>query len=145
MAIVRILGRIWIPLVVLLVIGCGGLIVSRVHGIFGSEKRPSYGSGPVADGERYNPKEVLYEVFGPANTVASISYFNANSEPQEVKHASLPWSMTITMNSPAVVANVVAQGDSNSIGCRIVVDGQVKAERITNDVNAYTYCLVQGA
>jgi hypothetical protein len=43
------------------------------------------------------------------------------------------------------VGNVVAQGDSTSIGCRIVVDGQVKAERISNEVNAFTYCRVEGA
>jgi hypothetical protein len=43
------------------------------------------------------------------------------------------------------MGNVVAQGDSNRIGCRIVVDGQVKAERISNEVNAYTHCLVKGA
>jgi hypothetical protein len=46
---------------------------------------------------------------------------------------------------PAIIGNVVAQGDSDSIGCRIVVDGQVKAERISNEVNAYTHCLVKGA
>jgi hypothetical protein len=43
------------------------------------------------------------------------------------------------------MGNVVAQGDSNRIGCRIVVDGQFKAERISNEVNAYTHCLVKGA
>ena len=43
------------------------------------------------------------------------------------------------------MGNVVAQGDSNSIGCRIVVNGQVKAERISNEVNAYPHCLVKGA
>jgi hypothetical protein len=57
----------------------------------------------------------------------------------------LPWSIQITANSPAVVGNVVAQGDSDSIGCRIVIDGQVKAERISNEVNAFTYCRVKGA
>jgi hypothetical protein len=53
--------------------------------------------------------------------------------------------LQITANVPAVMGNVVAQGDSNSIGCRIVVNGQVKAERISNEVNAYTHCLVKGA
>jgi Mycobacterium membrane protein len=57
----------------------------------------------------------------------------------------LPWSLQITANVPAVMGNVVSQGDSNSIGCRIVVNGQVKAERISNEVNAYTHCLVKGA
>ena len=43
------------------------------------------------------------------------------------------------------MGNLVAQGNSNTIGCRITVDGVVKAERISNEVNAYTYCLVKSA
>jgi hypothetical protein len=143
--IARVLGRVWIPLVILLVIGCGGFIVSRVHGIFGSEKRPSYSEGHVTDTKPFNPKQVMYEVFGPVGSVADVSYFNANSQPQLVDGVRLPWSLTMRIDSPAVVANLVAQGDSHSIGCRIVVDGEVKAERVSNEVNAYTHCLVQGA
>jgi hypothetical protein len=45
----------------------------------------------------------------------------------------------------AVVGNVVAQGDSDSIGCRIVVDGQVKAEKITHEVSAFTFCQLKAA
>lgn len=145
MAIVRLLGRVWIPLVVLLVIGTGGFVVSRVHGIFGSEKRPSYDQSHATDTRPVDSKQVLYEVFGPAGTVADISYFDVNSQPQRVDGAHLPWSLTVTINSPAVVADIVAQGDSHSIGCRILVDGEVKAERVSNQVNAYTHCLVQGA
>jgi hypothetical protein len=40
------------------------------------------------------------------------------------------------------VGSIVAQGDSDSIGCRIVVNGEVKAEKITDEMNAYTHCLV---
>ena len=58
---------------------------------------------------------------------------------------ALPWSLKITTNSPSVVGSVVAQGDSDSIGCRIVVNGEVKAEKISNEVYAFTYCLVKGA
>ena len=36
---------------------------------------------------------------------------------------------------------VMAQGDGDSIGCRIVIDGVVKDERQVNTMNAYTYCL----
>jgi hypothetical protein len=144
MTIVKVMRRMWIPLVVLLVIVCGGFIVWRVHGIFGSEKRPAYADAPVTDARPVDPKQVLYEVFGPAGTVADISYFDVNSQPQRVDGAPLPWSLMMTMNSPAVVANIVAQGDSDSIGCRIVVNGELKAERVSNEVNAYTYCLVQG-
>jgi hypothetical protein len=144
MRIVRVLRRLWIPLVVLVVIGCGGFVVSRVHGIFGAEDRPSYADGQVDGTKPFNSKQVIYEVFGPSGTVADISYFDVNSEPQQVDGARLPWSLTITTTSPAVVGSIVAQGDSDSIGCRIVVDGQLKAERISNELNAYTHCLAKG-
>ena len=88
---------------------------------------------------------MIYEVFGSTGAVADISYFDVNAEPQEVQGARLPWSLKIATNSPAVVGSVVAQGDSDSIGCRVLVDGEVKAERISNEVNAFTHCLVKGA
>ena len=40
------------------------------------------------------------------------------------------------------MGNIVAQGDSDSIGCRIVVDCVVKAARISHEVNAFTFCLL---
>jgi Mycobacterium membrane protein len=39
----------------------------------------------------------------------------------------------------------IAQGYNNGIGCRIVVNGPGKAERISNEVNAYPHWLVKGA
>jgi hypothetical protein len=84
----------------------------------------------VSDTTQANPRSVGYPVFGPVGTVADISYFCVNADPQQV---------------PAGMGNVMAQGDSNSIGCPIVVDGQVTAERISHEVNAYPQCLVQGA
>jgi hypothetical protein len=145
MRILRLLRRVWIPLVVMVVIGCGGFIVSRIHGVFGAETRPSYVDGHVDDNLPFNPKQVVYEVFGPEGTVADIGYFDVNFEPQQVDGARLPWLLKITTNSPTVVGNIMAQGDSASIGCRIVVDGEVKAERVSNGVNAFTHCLVKDA
>ncbi|MGH3560840.1 MAG: MmpS family protein [Mycobacterium sp.] len=139
------LGRLWIPLVILAVAGAAGFTVSRVHGLFGSEKRPSYAEGQIDDTQPFNPKQLTYEIFGPPGTVADISYFDVNSEPQRVDGASLPWKLEIVTTLPAVMGSIVAQGNSNSIGCRITVDGVVKAERISNEVNAYTYCLVKAA
>jgi hypothetical protein len=144
MAFTGVLKRVWIPLVVLAVIVCGGFAVSRVRARSGSEKPSGYSNSTATD-TVFGPKSVVYEVFGPVGTVADISYFDLNSDPHRVDRARLPWSLQITANVPAVMGNVVAQGDSNSIGCRIVVNGQVKAERISNEVNAYTHCLVKGA
>jgi hypothetical protein len=144
MAFAGVLKRVWIPLVVLAVIACGGFAVSRVRARSGSETPGAYSTSTVK-GNVFAPKSVVYQVFGPVGTVADISYFDLDSEPHRVDRARLPWSIQITANVPAVMGNVVAQGDSNSIGCRIVVNGQVKAERISNEVNAYTHCLVKGA
>jgi Mycobacterium membrane protein len=140
----RVLRHLWIPLVILVVIGAGGFTVSRLHGIFGSEKRLSYADTRTGEAKPFNPKHLKYEVFGPPGTVASISYFDVNSDPQHVDGASLPWSLDITTNQ-AIVGSIVAQGDSDSIGCRIVVDDVVKSEKTTHDVNAFTYCLLKAA
>lgn len=144
MAVVRILGRVWIPLVIVLVVAAETFLVIRIHGIFGAPN-PAPAQGRVADTAPVATKQVRYDVFGPPGTVADISYFDVNLQAQHVDAVQLPWSMTMTVNSAAVIADIVAQGDSDTLGCRIVVDGAVRAERIANEVNAYTHCLVKGA
>ena len=141
----RVLGRLWIPLLVLVVIAAGGFAVSRLHGIFGSDKRPSYADTKINDSKPFNPKHLTYEVFGSPGTVANISYFDANAEPQHIEGASLPWSLDFAITETSAVGSVVAQGDSDNIGCRIIVDGEVKTERTSNQVNAFTSCLLKSA
>jgi hypothetical protein len=41
----------------------------------------------------------------------------------------------------AVFVNVFAQGNSDSIGCRIKIDDVLKDTRTANTLNAFTYCL----
>lgn len=144
-AIFRVFRRLWIPLVILVVIASGGFTVTRLHSVFGSEKRASYADTKTADTKPFNPKHLTYEVFGPPGTVATISYFDVNADPQRVENAHLPWSLEFATTEATAVGSIVAQGDSNSIGCRIVVDGEVKAERVSNEVNAFTFCLLKAA
>ncbi len=129
----------------LVVVGAGGFTVSRLHGIFGSEKRAAYSDTKVNDSKPFNPKHMTYEVFGPAGAVANISYFDANAEPTFVKGESLPWSLTFEITEAAGAGSIMAQGDSDSIGCRILVDDKVKAEKISNQTNAFTSCLLKAA
>lgn len=119
--------------------------MARLHGIFGSEKRPSYADTKINDAKPFDPKQLTYEVFGPPGTVAEISYFDVDGDPRLIRGASLPWSLNFAITQAAVAGSLVAQGDSDSIGCRIVVDGEVKAERISNEVNAFTFCLLKAA
>ena len=74
-------------------------------------------------------------------TAEGAKLVSVNAQPQRVDATALPWSYDVTTTEPAVFANVVAQGDSDSIGCRIIIDGVVKDERSVNKVNAYTFCL----
>ena len=50
-----VLRRLWIPLVILAVIGGGGWTVSRLHGVFGAEKRPLYADTGSTDSTVLQP------------------------------------------------------------------------------------------
>lgn len=141
----KILRRLWIPLLIFVVIGAGGLTVSRLHGIFGSEKNPTYADSQINDAKPFDPKHLTYEVFGPPGTVAKISYFDVNADPKRVDGARLPWSLTFAMTDATAVGSVVAQGDSDAIGCRIVVDGVLKAEKVTHETHAFTFCSLKAS
>jgi len=130
---------------ILAVVAVGGFIVDRVHGYFGSQKRETYADSNLQNPKPFNPKRITYEVFGPPGTVADISYFDVNADPRRVDGAPLPWSLHVTTDKAAMMGNLVAQGNSDSIGCRITVDDVVKAERISNGVDAFTFCVVKSA
>lgn len=138
------LKRGWIVLVTLVVVGAAGFGVYRLHGIFGSNNNTST-PGPIGNDVNYNPKRITLEVFGDPGTVATINYLDINFQPQQVMNAPLPWSLKMVTTQPGAFSNLVAQGNSASLGCRIIVDGEVKDERIVNTVNAYTFCLVKSA
>ena len=141
----RVLKRLWIPLVVLVVIGVGGFTVSRLHGIFGSENRLPYADSRVDDNKPFNPKHLRYEIFGPPGTVADISYFGDKGDPEHVDGVSLPWSLEFPITTAAGIGSIAAQGNNDSIGCRILVDGVVKDEKITHEVSAFASCLLKAA
>jgi Mycobacterium membrane protein len=131
----------WMVLVAVLVVAVAAFGIYRLHGIFGSHDNTRANSGLANEIVPFNPKQVVLEVFGAPGAVATINYLDVNAQPQQVKDAPLPWSFTITTTEPAVVANVVAQGNGDTLGCRIIVNGEVKDQRTVNKVDAYTFCL----
>ena len=137
------LRRIWMPLVIALVLVVAAFAVDRLHGIFGKSELTRPGSGLASDPEPFNPKKVTYEIFGPPGTVATVNYLDLDAEPQIARDVTLPWTLELSTTAPATAANIVAQGDSDTIGCRITVDGVVKDEKTSTGVNAQTFCLVK--
>ncbi|WP_144418400.1 MmpS family transport accessory protein [Mycobacterium sp. EPa45] len=137
----RRLSQRWMLLVAVVVVAVAGFAVYRLHGIFASHDVTSTPSGAGNDIVPFNPKHVVLEVFGPPGTVATITYLDVNAQPQRADSVTLPWAYDTTTTQPAVFVNVSAQGDSDSIGCRIKIDDVVKDERTVNTLNAFTYCL----
>ncbi len=137
------LRRAWMPLVIVIIVGIAAFAVDRLHGVFGKTELTREGSGLANDPKPFNPKSVTYEIFGPPGAVATINYLNLDAEPQIARDVTLPWSLTLTTTAPAAAANIVAQGNSDTIGCRITVDDVVKDERVSTGVSAQTYCIVK--
>lgn len=140
---VRLLRKIWMPIVILAVVAVAAFAVDRLHGVFGKTELTRPGSGLANDPEPFNPKVVVYEVFGPPGATATVNYLDLDADPQIERDVALPWSLTMTTTAPAAAGNIVAQGYGDSIGCRITVDGVVKAERWSNGVAAQTFCIVK--
>lgn len=128
------------------VLAVGAFAVWRVRGMFGSQQLPTYAGSMRADrADSSDPKRVRYEVYGAPGTVASINYIDPGGEARQLDDVTLPWSINLETDAPSMVANIVAQGDTDFIGCRISADGEVKVERTTSAVSAYVYCIAKSA
>lgn len=128
-------------IVAIAVVALAGYGVYRLQGIAGSDHDTSTAEALSDEIVPFNPKRVVLEVFGPPGTVATINYLDVDAQPQRAENVTLPWRYDITTTQTAVLVNVMAQGDSDSLGCRIVIDDVVKDERQVNTMNAYTFCL----
>jgi hypothetical protein len=136
--------RVWIPLVIVLVVAVAGFTVDRIRGFFGAEGIIVTPRVFAEDPEPFDPKVVKYEIFGDGS-FANINYLDLDAKPQRLDGMALPWSLTLQTTAPSAAPNIVAQGDSSSVTCRITVDDEVKDERTATGVNALTYCFVRSA
>lgn len=137
------LKHAWIPLVLIVVLAVSGLVVSRLHRMFGSEDLNA-NAGAGIEIVQFNPKVLVYDVYGPPGSTAQISYFDPDAKVHSVT-TSLPWSVTLSTTLPTVSANLMALGDGSEIGCRVTVNGAVREEQSANGIKPQTYCLVKSA
>jgi hypothetical protein len=140
----KVFKRVWIPLLIVVVVVIAGFTVHRIRGFFGSEGITVTPKVFADDPEPFDPKVVKYEISG-SGSYANINFLDLDAKPQRVDSAPLPWSLTLETTEPSAAPNIVAQGDGDSITCRIIVDDEVKDERTSSGVNALTYCFVKSA
>ena len=74
-----------------------------------------------------------------------VSFLDADAQPHTESFSSLPWRHEVVTTLPTVFANVVAQGDSDMITCRIVVNGDVRDEQTVTQHDAQAFCLDKAA
>jgi len=141
----RAIRRRWTVILTVLVVAVAGFGVDRLRGIFGSNDVVSWPRADSIENSKYNPKQVLFEVLGTPGTVATINYLDEHAQPQRVDDATLPWSQLLTTTDPTLFADLRAQGDADHLTCRITVNGIVKDERSTTNVNGYISCLDKSA
>ncbi|MBB3601244.1 hypothetical protein FHT40_000877 [Mycolicibacterium sp. BK556] len=140
---IAVLKRIWLPTLMVVAVAVGVMSVSHLRSVFGSDGAVVTPVGSDT-ADKFNPKVVVYEVFGSADS-AVINYTDLNGLPQRTGTVPLPWSLRLETTVPSVMPNLLVQGDGQSIGCRVLVDDEVKDERTAHGVNAATYCLVKAA
>jgi hypothetical protein len=136
--------KMWIPIIIIVVVLVAGFTVNRVRGFFGSEGVTVTPRVFADDPEPFDPKVIRYEVTG-SGSYANINYLDLDSKPQRLDGTTIPWGITLETTEASAAPNLVAQGDGDSITCRIIVDDEVKDERTATGVNALTYCFVKSA
>jgi len=141
----QVLKRQWTVILAVLVVAITGFCIYRLHGIFGSNNAVTRPAADALENTKYNPKRVLFEVFGSPGSVATMNYLDEQAQPQRVNDAPLPWSRMLTTTDPTLYADLRAQGDGAWIGCRITVNDVVKDERSIKAVNGYIACLDKSA
>jgi hypothetical protein len=142
---VRLFGKLWLPAVVLVAIGVVSYGVNTVRHLNEAITNPPSVSAIPATVVEINPKNVTYEVFGNMGAAGKVTYADLNSQPIEVTLASLPWSISETTMASSASLSLVAQVDGDSVGCRILVNGQVRDEQSVSHESAAVACTVTAA
>lgn len=139
------LSKAWVPVVVAVAVVLGGVAVVHLRDDFGSEAVFSASERNAAPLDPSYVEQVTYTLYGPSGTTGTVNYLDMNAQAHVVDFTGLPWSFTISTTTPTVLASVVAQGDSDRIGCRITVNGAVEDDQSSDGHHAQTSCLAKSA
>jgi hypothetical protein len=134
------------PLLLVVVISLGAYAVVRIRDTFGANAAVASADGNADNTKPFNPKHITYEITGTSGESVDVDYLDENGQPHRVDAAPMPWSYTIVTTLPSMSANVVAQDTRTGVDalrCRVIVDGQVRDDRRSDDYQPFIYCLVK--
>lgn len=144
-SLVGLLKRFWVLAMVTVAVLASAAVVSRLRTFFDSDRPYIEASLPADVLKPINTKRVTYEIVGPPNATGRVSYLDVTGETVEAGFTALPWSVTVSTTDPGVLANVVAQGDTAALGCRILVNDKLVAEDFAEGRDAQAFCLDKAA
>jgi hypothetical protein len=94
---------------------------------------------PLAPKASGKAKTIVYEIISDSD-LRSVTYWDENSELQQLNETAAPWTLTVTNSSTAVIAGAGAQTNGTSVTCRVTVDGKVKDEKTSTGKYAVVNC-----
>ena len=95
--------------------------------------------------EEFVPKELTYELFGDAGSGGILDYIDIDGHPHQVDLTTLPWSHTETTTLTVVSGSISAQVHGGQVGCRLLVNGVVRAAQSDDHQDAHVFCIVKSA
>jgi hypothetical protein len=131
------------PLVAVVAVGVGAICMWKVHEMSAPPPVTTV-NGPAAPPE-FSIKRLTYELFGSVGQGGMLVWVDIDGHPHQVDLTTLPWSHTETTTLTVVSGSISAQVHGGQVGCRLLVNGVVRAEQSDTTEDAHVFCLVKSA
>jgi FtsP/CotA-like multicopper oxidase with cupredoxin domain len=140
-----VLAHVWMPLVAVIAVGVGAVAMWKVHQF--SEPPPVVTVNEPAAPPEFSIKRIDYEVFGSVGQGGTLVWVDYDGHPHTVDLASAPWPWTHHEETTLTVVSgsISAQVHGGQVGCRLRVNGVVRAEQSDTHQDAHVFCLVKSA
>ena len=137
------MARVWMPLVAVIAIAVGAVGMWKVHQF--SNPPPVITVNSPAAPPEFNIKRLTYELSGSVGDGGMLVWVDIDGHPHQVNLTSLPWSHTEATTLTVVSGSISAQVRGGQVGCRLLVNGVVRAEQSDTHPDAHVFCLVKSA
>ena len=138
-----VLERVWMPLVAVVALALGGVVMWKVHEF--SAPPPVITVLPPQAPPEFSPKRMTYELSGSIGDGGMLVWVDIDGHPHQVNLTTLPWSHTETTTLTVVSGSISAQVRGGQVGCRLLVNGVLRAEQSDTHQDAHVFCLVKSA
>ena len=138
-----VLARVWMPLVAVVALALGAVAMLKVHLL--SNPPPVITVNEPAAPPEFTIKRLTYELSGSVGQGGILVWTDVDGHPHQVDLTALPWSHTEETTLTVVSGSISAQVHGGQVGCRLLVNGVVRAEQSDTDQDAHVFCLVKSA